>query len=117
MNQFLQIWLEELEAEDPMEGPSAEYISPITHKLRLDIATAVVKGAYGDLENLLGVINPTVMRCDVMVALLRTLYPIKSKLANYSYAVIRVREELDLRGKDSERILRGLIEGTINEKI
>jgi hypothetical protein len=109
MNPYIRIWLEELEsADDIYAAPSAEFISPITEKLRCSIIGCVNFGNYEPLDSLLNGLNPKMMRSDVMVAVVRTLYPLRSRLSKYNQAVLKVTEELRGRGKDVDRIMRGL---------
>lgn len=108
MNPYIKIWLEELESEDVHADPCAEYLAPITARLRCSIIACVNRNNYQPINDLLFGLSPTCMRTDVMVAVLRTLFPLRYKLSNYQLAVQKVESELTLRGKDVNRILQGL---------
>lgn len=102
-------WIDRLVSENPLAEPSVEYISPITTGLQELMSGAISTNDYSTIRNVLDGLNPSRMRSDVMIAVLRTLFPIRSYLTNtYVNAVRKVGDELSSRGRNVNRLLRGL---------
>lgn len=72
------------------------------------IATLFKKKDYGSVEEILAIADLDNFSNTAMVALVRTTYPAKDKLNNWTDTVERVRENLVRKGLDAEKLLRGL---------
>jgi len=66
------------------------------------------KKDYGSVEEILAIADLDNFSNTAMVALVRTTYPAKDKLNNWTDTVERVRENLVRKGLDAEKLLRGL---------
>jgi hypothetical protein len=101
-------WLDRLASVDVNAEPNSDYISPITTGLNELLAHAVPTKDFTFINQLLTSMQPPRMRSDVMVAVLRTLYPVNHAISSYRRLRKAVAEELSARGKDAARILRGI---------
>jgi hypothetical protein len=103
-------WLCRLRSENVHAAPSAEYIAPITEGLNALLKHAVTTKNYLFLNDLLSPTQFLVhkMRADVMVAILRTVVPVREYLSRFNSARAAVANELSKRGMDAQRVLRGL---------
>lgn len=102
-------WLDQLNAADIHAAASAEHIAPITAGFNALLQQAVPLSDYRFIDNLLMGLQPERMRADVMVAVLRTLFPVRDFLPHYRQLRDKVTAELSSRNMDTPRILRGLI--------
>lgn len=102
-------WLDRLSSDDIHAVPSAEHIAPITAGFSALLQQAVPVRDYRFIDNLLASMRPERMRADVMLAVLRTLFPVRPYLQHYRKLRDDVNTELLRRNLDAPRILRGLI--------
>jgi hypothetical protein len=80
----------------------------ITKNIQRGIKTCVDYQNYAPLNELLIEIDLTLASAYSMVAVLRTLYPIKALLPNYVDTVRKAHAELTARGQSASTILKGL---------
>lgn len=103
-------WLTKLKSVDTRAAPSPDYIAPITAGFRELVVLASRSTDYSLIENILKSLEPPRMRTDAMVAVLRTLFPVRAFFTlTYVNAVRRVSEEIASRDKRADRILKGLL--------
>ena len=103
-------WIPLLKSDNIHALPSAAHIAPLTAGLNALLQQAVPQNDYRFISNLLTLMQPVEMRSDVMVAVLRTLFPVRTYLSLHYRTLLRqVSTELDKRGMDAKKILRGLI--------
>jgi hypothetical protein len=103
-------WLDRLASADINAPPSADYLTPITAGLNSLLKLAIPANDYRLVNSLFALMDPPQMRVDVMVAVLRTLFPVRKFLLDYRTKRDDVRSELSqVRGMDADSILRGLL--------
>ena len=103
-------WLDRLAYADINAPPSADYLTPITAGLNSLLKLAIPANDYRLVNSLFALMDPPQMRVDVMVAVLRTLFPVRKFLLDYRTKRDDVRSELSqVRGMDADSILRGLL--------
>jgi len=101
-------WLDQLTTQDVDAAACAEHIAPVTAGFNALLRQAVPVRDYRFIDNLLSSMQPARMRSDVMLAVLRTLFPVRDYLLHYRMLRDQVNAELLQRNKDAPRIMRGL---------
>jgi hypothetical protein len=87
---------------DPTTVPE---VYPIVEK----IAQLFSDKEYDLVEHMLGNSNFTRLQTGYLAVMLRTCYPARDKILNWSVHVRQAIYEIDQRGQDGKHILRGLL--------
>ena len=69
----------------------------------------IKKGKFDLLAKILSSTALSDMSNEAMITFARALYPVRERIPNWKKFVLSVKNELDNRGKDGARLLRGIV--------
>ena len=101
-------WIARLSTDEIDVPPSADFIAPVTAGLNELLKDGLPQRNFAFVDALLPTMNPNMMRTDVMLAVVRTLFPVRSFLRNFPGLRTAVAAEMRRRNLNADRLLRGL---------